>query len=220
MLMNSRVIAWAVSHEVRNLSAAASVLFSQLGKSVDVREREEFAALGKVLSALKQLSTSELPAASEALEGVNMSELMHQLRMIVSPEFEDSGVRLEWEVAENLPFVRANSSGLIQVFINLARNAERAAAESSGGVVRVTVYQLGEAVVVRFSDNGSGVAVPDHLFQPFKSGSSSSGLGLYVSRAILRTFGGELKHERRGLETCFVVELPAADVPSRQHAHA
>jgi two-component system sensor kinase FixL len=52
-----------------------------------------------------------------------------------------------------------------------------------------------------------GIASPYELFKPFQPGANSTGLGLYVSRAILRSFGGELKFEPRGRGCCFAVSL-------------
>ena len=46
------------------------------------------------------------------------------------------------------------------------------------------------------------------VFRPFQRGAASSGLGLYVSRAIMRSFGGELSYEPRSAGCCFVVVLP------------
>jgi hypothetical protein len=62
-------------------------------------------------------------------------------------------------------------------------------------------------VVVRFRDNGPGVANPAQLFQPFQRGAESTGLGLYLSRAFLRSFKGELRHEPQSRGCCFVLEL-------------
>jgi len=62
--------------------------------------------------------------------------------------------------------------------------------------------------VIRFEDTGIGVASPEKLFRPFQPGAKSSGLGLYVSRAIMRSFGGELAYEARSQGACFAVVLP------------
>jgi signal transduction histidine kinase len=63
-------------------------------------------------------------------------------------------------------------------------------------------------VAIRFEDSGTGVTAPERLFQPFQRGAESSGLGLYVSKAIMRSFGGELSYEPRSEGSCFAVILP------------
>jgi two-component system sensor kinase FixL len=64
-----------------------------------------------------------------------------------------------------------------------------------------------DTVVIRFEDSGVGLSSPDGLFKPFQQGANATGLGLYVSRAILRSFGGELALEPRTEGCCFAVRL-------------
>ena len=64
-------------------------------------------------------------------------------------------------------------------------------------------------VIVTFTDTGPGVQAPEKLFQPFQKGASGSGLGLYVSRFIVRSYGGELRFDPLPGGSCFVVELDA-----------
>ena len=61
--------------------------------------------------------------------------------------------------------------------------------------------------MLRFEDTGPGIANADHLFRPFQRGADSSGLGLYMSRAIMRSFGGELVFEPRDRGCCFAIVL-------------
>jgi len=58
-------------------------------------------------------------------------------------------------------------------------------------------------VVVRLYDTGPGVAHPDDLFKAFQAGAHASGLGLYISRAILRSHGGNLRYEPQPEGSCF-----------------
>ena len=71
-------------------------------------------------------------------------------------------------------------------------------------------------MAVRFEDTGPGVADPEKLFQPFQPGAEGIGLGLYVTRAILRSYGGELRFEPCERGSCFVVELESAELESAE----
>ena len=62
-------------------------------------------------------------------------------------------------------------------------------------------------MVVRFRDTGPGVARPEELFRPFHAGAHSAGLGLYISRAILRAHGGGVRYEPEPEGSCFAIEL-------------
>jgi two-component system sensor kinase FixL len=214
LLSSSRIIAGAVSHEIRNLAAAASVLYNNMNSGANHRGGADFEALGRVIESVLKLSSEELQRDDddEVLEGIEVGEVLEELRMISTPSFEESGARLEWEVGEGLPHVRANHSGLLQVFINLAQNSCRALEGCPQGRLRVSAYQLTGVVVVRFCDNGPGMQSVDRIFQPLQPGASSTGLGLFISRAIIRTFGGELHHTQRPGECTFIIELPAVEV--------
>ena len=210
LLSSSRIIAGAVSHEIRNLAAAASVLYQNLNNCAGVRDNADFGALGSVIESVLKLSSQDLEDDSEeVLEGVDVAELLQELRTIISPTFDEAGAGLAWGIGAALPHVRADHSGLLQVFINLAQNSCRALKGRPEGQLRISADRLtGESVIIRFTDNGPGISAADRMFQPLQSGASSTGFGLFISRAIIRTFGGELQHTQQPGECCFVVELP------------
>ena len=214
LLSNSRIVAGAVSHELRNLAAAASVLHHNLTKTQHgLNDSADFRALGTVVdSALKLASTELSDTMEDVLEGLNVGELLEELRAIISPGLEESGIQGEWEIQQGLPGVRVDRSGLLQVFLNLAKNSMSALRGRPEARLRITAYGLEGTVVIRVSDNGPGIAAADRLFQPFQPGASSTGLGLFVSRAIIRTFGGELHQTQQMGECSFIVELPGMPV--------
>ncbi len=211
LLTNSRIVAGAVSHELRNLAAAGSVLYHNLRKRENPNaNNKDFQALGTVVESILRVSSTELADASEeALEGVDVGDLLEELRTIISPSLEESGVKADWEIATDLPPVRVDRTGLLQVFLNLTKNSRRALQDTSDARILVTAYALDSSVVIRISDNGPGISSAERLFQPFQPGASSTGLGLFVSRAIIRTFGGELHHLQPTGECSFVIEIPA-----------
>jgi C4-dicarboxylate-specific signal transduction histidine kinase len=73
----------------------------------------------------------------------------------------------------------------------------------------VTVAEDSQNVVIRLEDTGPGIANTKNLFRPFQQGAESNGLGLYMSRAIMRSFGGELMYEPREQGCCFAILLHA-----------
>ncbi len=101
--------------------------------------------------------------------------------------------------------------GLLQVFLNLARNSLRALEGAPGRAFEVEVQLEAGAVVAKFRDNGPGIEAPHELFQPFQPGAGETGLGLYVSRAMMRSFGGDLRYEPQQAGSCFVAEMRQAE---------
>ena len=119
--------------------------------------------------------------------------MLDELRILIETDYHESAIEVQWEVQRESPLVWADRYGLIQVFLNLAKNSRRAMASTAVKRLRIAAREEDGTVVIRFEDTGTGVASPENLFQPFQRGAQSSGLGLYVSRAIMRSFGGDLQ---------------------------
>ena len=131
----------------------------------------------------------------EFLEEVPLRQVLEDLRIIVEPDWNEIRGVLRWSLPHVIPVVLGQRHGLLQAFLNLAQNSRRAVADCPVRELHIDVAAAGGRVMVRFRDSGSGISAPDTLFQPFRSGSLSSGMGLYVSRAILRNYGGDLRFE-------------------------
>jgi hypothetical protein len=63
-------------------------------------------------------------------------------------------------------------------------------------------------------------AVIDHLFEPFQQGADATGLGLYLSRALLRSFRGDLRYDPTVPGCSFVIELMVVQPASEHAGHA
>jgi two-component system sensor kinase FixL len=130
---------------------------------------------------------------------------------VIDPAMREAGIATVWEIGSGLPLVRADRHALLQAFINLARNSLQALEDSPVKEVRIETAVERDLVVVRFRDTGPGVAHPEDLFRPFQPGAHSVGLGLFITRAILRSHGGGLRYEAPARGSCFAVELWPAD---------
>jgi C4-dicarboxylate-specific signal transduction histidine kinase len=118
-------------------------------------------------------------------------------------------MELRWEAEGSLPLVWADRYGLMQVFLNLVKNSRRAMQDTAERRLTIRASRQNEAVVVRFEDTGTGIANAEHLFRPFQRDAKATGLGLYVSRALVKSFGGDLVYEARNRGCCFAVLLQA-----------
>ena len=211
LLKNSRILVGAMAHEVRNLSAAALVVHKNLSRVAELQHNADFQALNTLIQSLERMSTLSMRSSpADAPAAVDLTSVLDELRVLIEEAYREWAIEIDWQLVYPLPLVLADRYGLIQVFLNLAKNSRRAMESSDVKKLRVGASVDGNNIVVRFADTGVGIASPDDLFRPFQPGASSTGLGLYISRAIMRSFGGELLHEPGTQGCCFAVILPMA----------
>ena len=210
LLKNSRILMSAVAHEVRNLCSAVLVVQNNLSRLSELQHNEDFQALSMLIHSLEKISAMELQVSPTQNAGaVELTSVLDELRVLIESAYHESEMEIDWQIQDPLPRVWADRYGLVQVFLNLARNSQRAMQCSETKRLCVSASDEGSTVVIRFADTGVGISSPENLFRPFQRGADSSGLGLYVSRAIIHSFGGELLYERRSRGCCFAVVLHA-----------
>jgi signal transduction histidine kinase len=149
------------------------------------------------------------------LEPVDLSRLVAHAVEEAEPRAGAAGIDLIVR-SEELPQLRGESVRLAQLLDNLVSNAIKFT--PSGGRVDVKAYAENGVVRVEVSDTGVGISVDDreHLFERFFRSQTAlerqiqgTGLGLYISKAIVEAHGGRIGVSSvEGEGTTFVVELP------------
>jgi PAS domain S-box-containing protein len=208
MMATSRVLIGAISHEIRNLASAAASAHAALAGIGEAARNESYQVLGTLIRGLEKIASSGLRMASDREAVVaDLGTVLDETRIVIEPLLREAGIAVVWEVSGGLPLVQADHHSLLQVFVNLARNSQRALENCERREVRISAAVESDLVVVRFRDTGPGVARPEELFRPFQPGAHSFGLGLYISRAILRSHSGGLRYEPEETGSCFAVDL-------------
>ncbi len=157
---------------------------------------------------------------------VNIHQVLEHVRRVAENGFA-KGIRIVEMYDPSLPPVLGDRDQLIQVFLNLVKNAAEAAPEDGGEIVISTNYQHGirlavpggasnrqhVPLVVTVQDNGSGIPkeLRQNLFDPFvTTKSSGSGLGLSLVAKIVDDHGGIIEFDCQPKKTIFRVMLPVA----------
>ncbi|HEX5226386.1 MAG TPA: ATP-binding protein [Bryobacteraceae bacterium] len=211
LMKYNRIAASGVSHEVRNLCAAISLLSGNLSDKHRLAGDEDYEGLVSLVTGLQRIASFDLHSRVHAdVEKVQLQNVLDHLRIVIEPDWHDFEGRVDWELPLPIPAVAADPHGLLQVFLNLAKNSLRAVASGTERRLKITVDAAQQIVRISFEDSGPGVAAPEQLFQPFQAGADGSGLGLYISRAIMRSYGGDLRFDPAASGCRFVVELPQA----------
>lgn len=214
LLKNARIVMGAISHEVRNLCGAISVVYRNLSHVGRLQDNRDFQALGTLVEGLEKIASLDIkPSAEQSLTAVDIPSVLDELRLLIEPSLQEAGVRVEWRISTTLPAVAADRYGLMQAFLNLVKNSSRAMEDSERKQLTISALTEGSGVVIRFEDTGHGISAPEKLFQPFQTNAAATGLGLYVSRAILRTFRGDLHYEPTQGGCSFAVSLVPVATP-------
>jgi len=207
LLAGSRIAVSALSHEIRNVCGAIALVHKNLARSELLAGNKDFEALGSLAVALERIASIDLRQSASQATDVDLAVLLDELKIVVMPSLQEEEIATEWKFEDGIPHVWADRSSLMQVFLNLIANSSRALSRKNGRVLSVSARSVGGKVQVEFADNGGGVEYPDHLFRPFQAGAEATGLGLYLSRAFMRSFKGELRYNPLPDGACFIVEL-------------
>lgn len=189
----NRLLAGAVSHEIRNMCSAIAVVTSNLSRREELENDADFGALTTLVESLGQIAAANLRSTKQqSADWVKLSVVMEQLRLVIEPDWSERGVDIGWSNEEAR--VQADQHGLLQVLLNVTQNALRAVEDRDGATLHIATRREGDKVVVSVIDNGPGVRDPSTLFQPFRPGADGTGLGLFVSRQIMHSFEGDISH--------------------------
>jgi len=206
----NRLLAGSVAHEIRNLCSAIRVVSTNLSRRLLVQDDVDFRALANLVDGLTRIASFELETGMEStVYSTDLHQVFDQLRVVIEPDWTDLNGSIAWQLEDATLRVPADPHAILQVFLNLSQNSLRAVQRSNGDAhLAIAARRDGGNVVVSVTDSGPGVQDTSLLFQPFRENSDGSGLGLYVSRAIVRTFGGDLRFVPTEFGCRFDVTLP------------
>jgi len=215
-----------VAHEVNNpLMAIASHAELRLADgNLPAEQRNEMQSILRQAQRAAKLLRGLLRfvrAGEKRTTAVNMNDVVRSAIDLVSYRFTIDEISIEGRLDPELPTVVGDANRLEQVIVNLLSNALdalRMVKPPRRLIVDSFIDDTGGRVCVTVTDNGPGVApeIAQRLFRPFAStkGMRGTGLGLYISRQLVREAEGELdlaKHNEPGAR--FLVWLPSARVP-------
>lgn len=207
LLAGSRIAIGAVSHEIRNVCGAIAAVHQNLRRNALAAGNKDFEALGNLISALERIANVNLRQTVSQASEVDLVALLEELKIVIDPTLEEEHIAAKWICDPGLPLVWADRSILMQVFLNLTTNSIQTLAQRHEKSLTVTARPSEDQVFIEFVDTGGGVLHPEHLFRPFQDGARATGLGLYLSRAFVRSFGGDIHYKASPGGACFAVSL-------------
>lgn len=169
----------------------------------------------KMIDDVLELSRFEMVGFTLSKEPTSLRPLLRDTVEIVEKLFQGRPVRLELEVAQDLPTLEIDRTRIRQVLLNLLNNAARFTDE---GVVRVEAKRADGEVMVAVCDTGAGIPAEElpHLFDEFYQVDRSlhrrhggAGLGLAISKHFVEAHDGRIWVESEvGVGSTFTFTLP------------
>jgi two-component system, NtrC family, nitrogen regulation sensor histidine kinase GlnL len=219
----NRLLLRNLAHEIKNplggIRGAAQLLEQELEKpalreytQVIVQEADRLRSLMEKLLA---------PQSASHYSALNIHEVLERVRSVVLAEMPE-GLKIQRDYDVSLPALIGDKEQLIQVMLNIVRNAAQAM-EGKGLIVlrtrvarQVTLFKHRHrlAVMVQIIDNGPGIPneLKDKIFYPLVSGRADGhGLGLTLAQDFVSQHHGTIEFDSEPGHTCFTVMLP---VPS------
>jgi signal transduction histidine kinase len=216
-------VAHELNNPINNIMLTASVL-NEESRSLDEDEKQEMYRdivqeadrSGRIIGNLLDFAREQ----NTTIQPLDLRKILEDTVSLVGNHMAIKKIRLTMDLEENLPAVHGDQQLLSEVFMNLILNAVDVLSE--GGEIRITteMQKTKGYVATHVADNGPGIPEPRmrRIFEPFfttKPKGEGTGLGLPVSRGIVRKLGGDLVAESQvGVGTTFTVLLPPTTVPS------
>lgn len=214
-----------LAHEIKNPLAGIRGAAQLLEKQLD-EQQQKFTQL--VINEVDRLAllADNLLGPVKALNKRNHNvhaSLQHVLQLVDSDDSHNTTIERDFD--PSLPDISVDRNQLIQVFLNLSRNAIQVMQEAGtkNACLKVQTralsrYTIGKrhhrlVLAVRFIDNGPGVAedIEEHLFYPLVTNrAAGTGLGLSISQLLVQRHDGLIEYHRNPKtdKTEFTILLP------------
>ncbi len=211
-----------LTHEIMNTVTPIASLSDTLSKDLTTAQVNEVEPDAEELKrGLETISTSSkglikfvdtyrnlTRVAAPVKKAFYVRELVNRVRVLTADKVAENGARFIYEEKSDDILIYADAGQISQIMVNLVKNAIQAGAT----VVRIEAsIDWSEKVVVRISNNGAPIPeeAADQIFVPFyTTKSDGSGIGLSLSRQIMRLHNGSIVLERSDEKmTTFVMEF-------------
>lgn len=212
-----------LAHEIKNplggLRGAAQLLELELPKP-ELREYTQ--VIIKEADRLQSLMDRMLtPHRLPQYRLINIHEVLERVRSLLLAE-HPQGIVIRRDYDTSLPDISADQEQLIQVMLNIARNAAQAMHGQGEITLRTRIarqvtlakkrYRL--ALMIQIIDNGPGIpeSIREKIFYPLVSGrEGGSGLGLTLAQTFVAQHHGSVECDSRQGRTCFTILLPVTE---------
>ena len=221
---------------LRSMGTLAAFVAHELGNDLQVVENVSLGLIHRASSEIADADLADLRLATRHMASVlrglrrmsrdnheddpteryDLAGLVEDAARLVAPMVRRHGVRLGIQPpVPGTDAVDVRAAEIMQVVLNLLKNAAEAARDNDDPQVSVSFEIEPAHVHLRVADNGPGIPedLRERIFEPFfttKPSDEGTGIGLAVVRQIVLDHGGTIRVDVEGGWTHFVVTLPRA----------
>ena len=202
-------MAAGIAHEMNTpltlMVGHLSLLSKKLGANTDLKNnlRDMEAAIERTIKIVKALRNFSFDDSKEPLSKLSVNELIDDTLAFCRERISFSKLKLIVETDQEL-FVQGRSIELSQVLLNILNNAidavklqNESEANRPENWIKIRTLKKDETILIEVSDSGAGIEAHhrEDIFTPFfttKKKGEGTGLGLSLSRDLVRGLGGDL----------------------------
>jgi len=217
-------LATSIAHEI-NQPIAASVLYAELAKmNLDDDPNNVALHKGAIHDILKEIDrvavivknlTNLNSTIAQSTSLVNLLDAIMDVTLISKSKLRDLNINLETDCSPDY-FIQINLGAWQQVLMNILNNAIEALESKTYGdrKILISVHKVRDFFEISIQDNGVGIAVgqESNIFNlAVTTKATGSGIGLWLSRNIIESYGGKISAKRTSDSgSLFVIEFQSA----------
>ena len=208
-------LAAEIAHEIRNPLMVVRLLFDslRLGDIEDENKAKDMSVIREKLNHLEQIAGHilEFGKSRESFRKVTrISEILQDAAVLVRLKLEQSRIGLNWGNLPKEEKVFVDKGQIQQVLLNLLLNAVGVMPDGGNLYIDTQIFKGRANIYVRDEGGGIPEELRDRIFESFLTGRrEGSGLGLTISKRIMRAHDGDLDLINTGTEgTTFCMSLP------------
>jgi nitrogen fixation/metabolism regulation signal transduction histidine kinase len=214
----TRILTHEIINSVTPIASLASTISENLAEEMEGMEdtRQAISVIEKRSQNLIQFvqefrAFTKLPTPQP--QAIALQEVFERLSTLISPDLEKNQIHFSYQITPENLYLFADLMMLEQILINLLKNAIQAVQSNEEKRIKLLAHtdHLGK-VVIKVQDNGTGISdeAKKSIFVPFfTTKKTGSGIGLSLSRQMMRVQGGSISvYSVLGEGSTFTLRFP------------